>query len=373
MRKLVQRRGGSIFDLDDDDVLAAVQDDPAALTRAAEPVLIDEYQRLPSLLRVLKRTIDTDTRPGRFIVTGSVTAEALPLGSETLAGRSHGEVLLPLAQTEIARSAPVSLIDRLFEGLHTTDTDGTLKRIDYVERCIVGGFPLAVLRIDPTSRSRWLTNYADTLARRDLTELGDVRNPTALPRLIRIVASRTATPLNLSNLARDADLPPSTAARYLSLLDKAFVTWTVPAWSERITDRDTKSPKVHLIDSGLAAAILGASVASPTALIGQLLETFVALELRKQTGWSTSDVEIFHYRYRERAEVDLVIERRDGAVIGVEIKSSTSVSERDFAGLEFLRDRVGDRFVAGVVLFTGTTGRRHGDRLAAVPLERLWS
>jgi len=233
-----------------------------------------------------------------------------------------------------------------------------------------------VFRSTDRARRRWFDNYFTTVIQRDVSEFGDVRKIEELPRLMKLLGARTASVLNFSDLSRDAGLKWETTKEYLALLETVFLVHRIPAWSPNLTSRMTKQSKVFVSDSGLAAFLLGTSaeaLAGPgSSHAGQLLETFVVNELRKQLTWAETDAALHHYRDRDGVEVDVVIETRDGRVGAVEVKSAGRVQKADLRGLRLLRDRLGSRFGQGLVLYCGNEPRELEDRLFAVPVSTLW-
>lgn len=248
-------------------------------------------------------------------------------------------------------------------------------KIPRVERVLRGGFPEAISIKSADRRSAWFDSYLTTILGRDVRDLANIEGLTELPRLLSIVAARPATLLNYSELARSAGLAQSTLKRYFALLEAVFLVRTVQPWHTNIGKRRMKSPKVFLCDSGLAAHLMGVDAArleGDRMLFGGLLEAFVAMELTKQINWSAAAPALRHFRTHEGAEVDLVLERRSGALVGVEVKSGASVTGADFKGLHALAQAAGRRFHRGIVLYSGTEVVPFGPRLHAVPIDALW-
>lgn len=368
---------GSFTTLDDPDTRDAAQADPAGFLRGrAEPLVIDEIQRAPDLLLAIKASIDRDRRPGRFVLTGSTRFLTVPTLSESLAGRVEIVELWPFSQGELGGTTD-GFIDRLFADPAWTQLKASAPdRTEYLRRASVGGFPEAVSRSTDRARRRWFDSYFTTVIQRDISELGDVRKIEELPRLVKLLSARTASVLNISDLSRDARLKWETAREYMALLETVFLVHRLPAWSTNLTSRMTKQAKVFLTDSGLVAFLLGTSAqalaeqGSPHS--GQLFETFVVNELRKQVTWAETDVALHHYRDRDGVEVDVVVEARDGRVAALEVKSSGRVQKTDLRGLRLLRDRLGSRLGQGLVLYCGEEARELEDRLFAVPASTLW-
>jgi predicted AAA+ superfamily ATPase len=240
---------------------------------------------------------------------------------------------------------------------------------------ILGGFPEAVLRSTERRRTAWFDTYVTTMVQRDIEEMVQIEAIAAVPRLLGLLAARSASLLNTSDLSRDVGLPYTTLGRYMTLLEAAFLLENLPAWSENRSSRLVKAPKVHLADTGLVAYLLhlrpraGLPISS---LLGPLLESFVLNELRKLASWSEERPQLYHYRTRIGAEVDIVLEGSAGRLVGVEVKCSGSVSAADFKGLSSFAEAVGDRFVSGMLLYTGTEMVPFGHNLWAVPVSALW-
>jgi hypothetical protein len=239
-----------------------------------------------------------------------------------------------------------------------------------------GGFPEAQHR-SAAGRRNWFASYVDTVTRKDVPEISRIRQAKALKRVLRLLAARTAGESNVASLARDLGMPRSTVDGHLPLLETVYLTWEVPAWSRNLSAKVVKHPKVHILDAGLAAHLLGVDPeglslpSSPAA--GRLLETFAAGELARQRTWSAQPFDLHHLRDRDGMEVDLVLAGPDGRVAGVEVKAARSLGGADARSLAWMRDRLGADFVQGVVLYTGEEVLPLGDRLTALPLSALWS
>jgi hypothetical protein len=378
-RQLIDDIGGTFLDLDDPPVQALARSDPTAFVSGlTEPIVIDEFQRAPDLLAAIKAELNIDRRPGRYVLTGSAHHRVVPELADYLTGRVELYTLWPFAMAELAPGPP-SIIDRLFDGSllasrrrSATDRD---KLIDLVLR---GGYPIATT-LPAAARTRWLGSLAELIVERAGDDAPPLRRPDMLARLLRLSAARTAQVLNIADIGRDAGLGRDQAGEYLRLLELIYLVINLPAWSVNLSARVIKRPKLHLVDSGLAAHLQGVSAdrlspVDPDAVrrFGALLETFVVTEILKQIGWATQRVTPYHFRTSGGAEVDLVLEAHDGRVAAVEIKAASRVAPAAAAGLRHLRDRLGDRFVGGVLLTTGGIAQRIDDRLAVAPVDALW-
>jgi predicted AAA+ superfamily ATPase len=375
VQSLASASDAAYYSLDDSATLALASADPAGFVRAQSgPVAIDEIQKAPALFPAIKLAVDRGRKPGRFLLTGSANVLALPRLSESLVGRMQVVPLYPFSAGELA-NVEESFIARLFQGtLSRTKAQGP--RVPLADRMIRGGFPEAVERTDVARRSAWFASYVSTLLQRDVRDLAKVDGLVALPNLLRLLAARGAGLLNLASLARDMALPHTTVTRYLALLETVFLIHRLPAWSANLGHRLVKAPKLHLVDVGLASHLLGVDAArlrQDPSLFGHVLESYVASELRKQLSWAEPETTLFHFRTSAGLEVDLLLERPDGAIAAVEVKLSATIGPSDFAGLEGLRTLVGKRFRAGAVVYTGDQILPFGNHLWAVPIETLWS
>jgi predicted AAA+ superfamily ATPase len=254
-----------------------------------------------------------------------------------------------------------------------------MDRGSLVSTVLRGGYPIAV-GLAPAPRARWFTNLATLVVERVSDDITQVRNSGVLARFLRLAAASTAQTRNAAELGREVGLGRDQAGAYLRLLELVYLAIELPAWSTNLVARESKRPKLHLIDSGLAAHLQGLTVEqlAPTdpvgaAKFGPLLETFVITEVIKQLGWSSVAARPFHFRTNDGVEVDLVLEADDGRVVAIEVKSGSAITAASSRGLQHLRDRLGDRFVAGWVLNTGPQAQRIGDRLAVAPVDELWA
>ena len=376
---LVQSLAGSLsaefFTLDDVATLALARGDPTGFIRnLVGPAVIDEIQKAPELFPAIKLAVDRNRKPGRFLLTGSANVMALPRLSESLAGRMEVVPLFPFSAGEIV-GVSETIIRRLF-ACDFSKWKQKASRISLVERVVRGGYPEAVEREHASRRSAWFASYISTLLQRDVRDLARVDALHALPNLLKLLAARSAGLFNLSDVGRDARLPHSTLTRYLVLLEALFLVYRLPAWSANLGKRLVKAAKLHIGDSGLACHLIGADGArfnQDPALFGKIVESFVVGELLKQASWSEPRVSLYHFRTAAGVEVDLILEQANGAIAGVEVKAKATVTPADFVGLQGLRDQLGKRFRAGVVVYTGDQTLPFGDKLWALPMENLWA
>lgn len=367
--------GAGYISLDDLSAFALASANPQGfLENLPRPVILDEVQKAPVLFDAIKREVDRNHTPGQFLLTGSAHLLTIPALSRALVGRVEILPLFPFSQGELV-GRKEHWLDRVFaEGSMTLSSD-RLNAKALAERLVLGGYPAAVQRSTANRREAWFASYLTTLLQRDVRDLSRIEGLGALPNLLSLVAARSASLLNVAELARSSGLPATTLNRYFALLEGLFLVIRVPAWSRNLTKRLTRAPKIQLIDSGVACYLLGLDaqgLQGNTVHMGPLLENFVAVELMKQISWSDSRASLYHYRTMAGKEVDFVLEDRGGGVVGIEVKLAASVQARDFLGLRSLQETAGAAFVRGVVLYLGEQILPAGERLWAVPLAEMF-
>jgi predicted AAA+ superfamily ATPase len=380
--ELARRHGAEVVDLDEPATRAAVEVDPAAFVDGPSPVCIDEYQHVPAVLDAIKAQLNRDSRPGRFVITGSTRYDALPLAAQSLTGRLHLLTVWPLTQAEIEGTRR-SLLDALLEDPIGTIQRGSVSRTtkaQYAARVVAGGMPIPLARKTPGARSRWFEDYIRLVLERDVRDLSRLRLAEQLPALLRRLAAQTARPLNITTASNEAGLDRATATDYLKLLEAVFMVMRLPAWGTTLRARVANAPKVHVVDSGIATHLLRLTPeklatrnAASLSQFGHLLETFVVGELIREASWIDAVAVCGHWRTHDGHEVDLIVERSDGGVLAFEVKASGQVASHDARHLRHLRDALGERFLAGAALYTGAHSYRLEDRLYAVPIDELWS
>lgn len=368
--------GSELRFLDEAPVRAAALADPALFVRHSGLLVIDEVQRAPDLFLAIKHEVDTDSRPGRFLLTGSARLTGLRDIPDLLPGRSETIELYPLSQGEIDRRPDGFVAAVLRHGVALRVPASDLRRDDYLERALRGGYPEAVRRTDTGRRARFFESYISDLVNRDVRQLTDIERPADMRRLVNLVAASTGSLAVPASMASRLQVPASTVKRYLDLLDLLFVTHRIPAWSSNLATRAVATPKLLLTDSGLAAHLTGMSLRrarQPTALVGPLIETFVLGELARQLSLADQPVRLYHYRDRDHYEVDAVLEAPSGEVIACEVKAAETVRSDDFRGIQRLARRLGDQLTAGIVLYAGGQALPFGERLRAWPISALWT
>lgn len=193
--------------------------------------------------------------------------------------------------------------------------------------------------------------------------------------LVRLLAARSGQIVTAGSLENELRISRQTVARYLHLLEEVFLVKQIPGWSRNLGTRATAASKLIFVDSGVAANLLDVdahAMRRPDAPFGPLLEGFVAAEILRQLTWSAERAQLYHYRDRNKIEVDLVIENRRGQVVAIGVKAASTVRTEDFRGLRHLAERLGDDLLLGVVLYTGGVTLPFGPKLRAVPVSALW-
>lgn len=375
LARMVGDAAGYAYITFDDDVLrAAAKSDPVGFVGdLGRKVILDEVQRVPELFTSLKAAVDRERTPGRFILTGSANVLLLPNLADSLAGRMEILRLHPLAQAELVRTTP-TFLDTLFRAGFRSGSHVRLGK-ELSERITTGGYPAALTRSTPRRRASWYRDYIETIIQRDVRHLARISALDALPRLLTLSAGQTSRLLNVADLASPFQVSRPTIRDYLTLLGHVFLLDELPPWHNNRLSRLIKTPKLHLGDTGVACALLGVdadALAADRQLLGQLLETFVFQELRRQAGWHEGPVTFHHFRDKDGVEVDIVLEGMGQRIAGVEVKASATVNASDFRGLKKLKEAVDERFMAGVVLYDGESAVSFGDRLYAVPVRCLW-
>lgn len=360
--------------LDDPVNLASARNDPVGFIRNLDGAVIDEIQRVPELMLVIKQSVDSNTAPGRFLLTGSANVMALPTIGDSLAGRIEIVELLPFAQSELlGRSG--NAIDRFF-GAETLRLSDALVGQDLAEIVSRGGYPEAAARNDERRRAKWFSDYLALTLDRDVRDIATIDQLEKLPLLVRLLAEQSGQLTNHTNIASALQVSRATVARYIETLERMFLIDTLPPWFSNRMSRLIKTPKHHFLDSGLLASLRGFSPASARTdpdRFGPLLESFVGSELRKLIGWSEMRVTLSHFRTKDGDEVDFVLEDQLGRVVGIEVKASATLRRGDFSGLRKLEAAAGDKFVRGLVLHDHDSLRPVSETLSGVPLSILWA
>lgn len=356
---------------------AFVADADAALRGLPEPVLLDEWQAVPDVLGAVKRSVDADPRPGRFILTGSVRAD---LDAETWpgTGRVVRLAMYPLTVAELLeRTDSEPLFDRLARGEDLQVPPNPPDLRGYLELALRGGFPEAALLRTEIVRQRWLESYIDQLVTRDAMLVEGGRDPERLRRYFEAYSLNSAGLADEATIFRAAGIDRKTARAYEQLLTNLLVVESVPAWTSNRLKRLVQTPKRYVIDASLLASILRVDVAAVLRdgdLLGRVLDTFVAAQLRTEIATADTRPRLYHVRQQaQRHEIDLLGELGGRRLVGIEVKAHAAPDRDSARHLAWLRDQLGERFVAGVVLHTGPRAYLLDERIVAAPIATLWA
>ncbi len=373
-RMVGDKRGYTYFSFDDDVVRgAAVQDPLGFVADLPSKTILDEVQHVPELFLALKSRVDRERAPGQFLLTGSANVLLLPRLADSLAGRMAILRLFPLAQSELA-GYQTDFLARLFRGQFQIRRAKRLG-VELAHRIVSGGYPAALMRTTARRRAVWYQDYVETMVQRDVRDLARISSLDIMPRLLALAASQSARLLNIMDLAGPFQLSRPTIRDYVTLLERVFLLEELSPWHSNRLSRLIKTPKLHMGDTGIATAVLGLDADAMMAdrmVLGQLLETFIYQELRRQASWQEEHITFHHFRDKDGYEVDMVLERGGCDIAGIEVKAAATVTAADFRGLRKLAAAAEDKFRAGVVLYDGETSVSFGNKMYAVPVRVLW-
>lgn len=377
VRQLIDSGFGARYvTLDDGAVRAAAQSDPEAfLSDLGSPLVIDEAQRAPALALAIKAAVDRKRSAGRYVLTGSADVMAMPALADALVGRMEAITLWPFSQGELEGHRERFVDDAFAVRLPSASGSDDLRR-DSFRRALRGGFPELVLTRAGTRREAWYRSYVASVVDREIRDVSRIEELAELPRLLALVAGRVTDALNVSDVARALDMNKMTVSRYLALLERVFLVRRVRSWTGDIGRRVLQHPKLLIPDSGLLGHLLEVDLTramSDGRIGGAILENFALGEIERQLTWSRGRPSLYYLRTYDGQEIDAVLERRNGELVGIEIKSGLVADESDFAPLRTFASRVGARFKRGIVLYAGRESVAFGQRFQAMPLSALWS
>jgi predicted AAA+ superfamily ATPase len=365
----------TVLTLDDDVTRRAAAADPTEfVARLDTPVAIDEIQRVPDLLLAIKQRLDRDDTRGQFLLTGSANILALPSVKDALPGRVDYVNLWPFSATEMASFSAGNFIDCVLDGAPPNIEAAPIGRAPYAERILRGGYPEAQVR-GLRSLGSFFSSYLTSIVERDLGDVASLRAPDSVERLLHVIAARTGGLTSFQGMGRDLGLDKNTVHSYTRALENLFLVHTLKPWQVNLGARQIKSPKLYVVDSGLLCRLFKANqqrIEEDGAVAGAVFESYVTMELLRLAEVSAAEASLFHFRDKLGREVDVVLESASGEIAGVEVKAGATVSYDDLGGLQRLRDKLGDRFKCGVVLYTGERTLPFGDRIWVVPIAALW-
>ncbi|NHN35743.1 ATP-binding protein [Pseudomaricurvus alcaniphilus] len=362
--------------LDDQAQFEIARADPVGFIRnlPSTRIALDEVQRLPELFISIKQAVDEQRTPGRFLLTGSANALLLPRLSDSLAGRMESVRLMTLSECEIHGRQPDFLTKLLDQKAPTTQNIRVREHL--LHRLVSGCFPEPLQRASERRSQAWYQQYLNTLIQRDIRDLTHIDHPDLMAKLLKLTAFYAGKLVNLTELGGKLGLDRLTIKKYMALLEQLFLVEQLPAWHCNEYKRLVKTPKLHSVDTGMMCAMRGLNrerLLKQAGDFGSVLESFVYNELRKQAVWIEEPLNFYHYRDKDKVEVDVIIENAMGDCFAIEVKAAASLSAKDFSGLKRFQGVAGDRFKIGVLLYDGDHTTAFGDNLYAVPLGALWS
>lgn len=373
VRAIALQQGLRYLTLDDELTRLSAKHDPVGMIRSLDRAVIDEIQRAPELLLAIKKSVDEDRRPGRFLLTGSANLMALPTVADSLAGRMETLSLLPLSQSEI-ESSHANWLDAVFAD-QILQTAQPVTGNELIERVLRGGFPEAILRATSKRRTTWARQYLNALIQRDVRDIAHIEKLDQLPRFLKAIAQTAGQMCNYTQLGGQVGLDGKTAARYISILEQMYLLKRIDVWARNRLNRVVKTPKLQFIDAGLLATLIDLNheeIQHDKTRFGNLLETFVYGELLKHSTTSEGDFQLMYYRDADKFEVDIIVENAVGNLVCIEVKAAATVKESDLRGLKKLASIAGKQFKMGIILYDGTQIMPLGHKIWAVPLSSLW-
>lgn len=373
--KQIIKKDWEYISLDDINQLQFAKHDPISFIRlnTSRHLVIDEIQRAPELFLPIKQSIDENRLPGRFLLTGSANALVLPKVADSLAGRIEAISLLPLGECEIS-NRPSTFLKKILSG-KIPKIQHARAREKLISKVLTGGFPEALSRNGVARRTAWFNQYILSIVQKDLKDISEIEYLDVMPKLIQILCNHVGSLVNYTEVGNKLGLSRQTVTKYLQLLEQLFIFQELPAWHRNENKRLVKTPKIHIVDSGLLCALRKINqekITREPQLFGNLLESYVLCELRRMASWQNELIDFFHYRDKDQVEVDIVIETQEGDVIGIEVKASATLRLQDFQGLERLKASAGDNFLMGMVLYDGEYTNVIDKNICAIPIGALW-
>ena len=332
-------------------------------------------QRAPDLFLAIKAAVDKKRKPGQFLLTGSANVMLIPKVADSLAGRIEILTLWPFSQGEIHKKRE-TFIDALFTGRNIPKSSKEMPEKQLWDMVVGGSYPEAISRTRPDRKIAWFRSYISSILQRDIKDLSYIDGLTVLPDILQLIAARSTNLLNFADLSRALQIPQTSLKRYITLLESTFLVNRIQPWSGNLSSRLTKAAKIHLNDTGLLSYLLDINskrLEKDHTLAGQVFETFVVNELLKQSTWSQTQPKLYHFRTNIGKEVDIVLEDSRGRCVGIEVKTSALVTAKDIAGLRFFQENLKEKFIRGIVLYTGKDSIPFQKSIHAMPVSSLWS
>jgi predicted AAA+ superfamily ATPase len=375
MQEVAKERNYMYVTFDNIHMLTVAKNNPIGfINNIKKPVVLDEVQRVPELFLAIKKDVDEHREPGRFALTGSANPLLIPSLGDSLAGRMEIFYLYPFSQGELLHKKE-TFLDRIFQQRVHEVTPEEITSVAMVKRIFTGGFP-PVHAMSDEDRYAWFSGYVTNLIERDVKDLVNVTDLVDFPKLLNLLATRVSGLINFADVSRDCALVTTTLRRYLALLQTLYMIQFNKPWFSNLGLRFVKAPKLYFTDTGLLSYVLDLSrekLTLDSTFGGKLFENFIVSELYKQATWYQGRVGMYHLRDHGGNEVDIILENPQGEIVAIEAKATETVTPRDFKVLKFLQEKMGKRFIAGIVMYQGAEVVPAGDQLFALPASSLWS
>lgn len=377
VKNLIKDEKWIYITFDDSTQLNLVKSDPIGYIRnlpEGKSIVLDEVQRLPELFVSIKQSVDENRVPGKFLLTGSANALLLPKLSDSLAGRLETIPLTTLSEYEILDRKP-TFLNTILNGEAPT-TKETRVRNYLINRIVSGCFPEPIQREKESRIKAWYNGYTQTLIQKDIRDLGHIEHYADMTKLLTVLSLYSGKLINFSELGEKVGLDRVTVKKYITLLEHLFLVDILNPWHTNAYKRLMKTPKIHIVDTGIICATRGINKEKLTAypdLYGSLLETFVFNELKKQSLFIDEKLCFSHYRDKDQVEIDVIIENALDEIIAIEIKATSTLNQKDLTGLKKLKEIAKDKFKIGILLYDGDHTTSFGENLFAVPIASLWT
>lgn len=361
--------------LDDPSSLKSALDSPKEfISHSKATMIIDEIQKAPILLPVIKMQVDNDKRKGQFVITGSADVQALPEVNESLAGRIKNVRLRTLTEGEIRGIKPTFLDNMFNKNFPVQLKDSSKKEI--LNIAFRGGYP-EILTLSEKEKKAWHKEYINTLLTRDLREITNIRKLDILEKMVLILASWSSKFINIDTICKTLEISKQTVNGYINSLENLYIFDKLSSWIKTDYQRAGKKDKWFMTDTGLMASILNWKITDVLLDIdkpGKIVETLVFNELSALVGLN-NDYSLYHYRDREQREIDFIVEREDdGTLLLIETKAGSNISKDDFTHIEWFRNNLAkDKKCIGIILYSGNDTLSFGKDLTAIPTASLWN
>ena len=372
--KIMVDKNATYRTLDDSTLFQAAKNDPQGFVKLSKgTMIIDEIQRVPELITAIKKAVDENTRYGQYLITGSVNLQTLPTVKESLAGRVKKIRLRPLTQGEILKKEP-----QILHRLQTQDfvNNNGYDKEKISEIIFKGGFPEPLNYKDKVERTAWYKDYLNTVIEFDLHDISNIKRQDSLKELVAIIASFSSKFIDKSKITAALSIANQTLDSYLGVLENTYLVDKLSPWLKTDYERVNKQSKYFITDTGLMASLLNwkeDDLILDVDKSGKIFETFVYNQLVSQVELDNNEYELYHYRDREKREIDFIIQDTNCNIYGIEVKAGSSVTKDQFKHLKwFSQNLAKGKSFKGIVLYTGEHVIPFGENMLAVPMNNLW-